>query len=564
MSTPAFGQTIIERSLKQVKSAMQDTPVIVFAQVDALVGDIPGNAQKIIAWSRKARESGRSDLVVFPELMLTGYPPEDLLLRPSLQRRVEAALKAIEEALPDIDLIIGLPWREDGRLYNCAAYIHGGRICQLYKKRCLPNYQVFDEKRYFHEGSKPCVFKWQGITIGLTVCEDIWDDTPARETALAGADILININASPFHVNKQAQRVRLVQDRALAHNLPVVYVNLVGGQDELVFDGGSFAVNANGEVCLAASQFEEDLYRISTGELLHDPVPFNIPEVESATSDETLYRALVIAVRDYVNKNRFKSVILGLSGGIDSALTLAIACDALGPERVRAVMMPFRYTSQMSLDDASAEALALGATYDVIPIESIYESFMGELAPMFEGLPKDTTEENIQARIRGVLLMSLSNKTGALVLTTGNKSEMAVGYATLYGDMAGGFDVLKDIYKTRVFKLARYRNSVSDCIPERVITRPPSAELAPDQKDEDSLPPYAILDQILELYIEQDFSADAIVARGFDKDIVYRFVRLVDINEYKRRQAPVGPRLTPRGFGRDRRYPITSGWKVGE
>ncbi len=543
---------------------MQDNPVIVLAQIDALVGDIPGNARTIIEWTRRAGSEMPCDLVVFPELVLTGYPPEDLLLRPSLQRRVEGALRCIVEALPENDLILGLPWMENGHLYNCAVLVSKGKVSQIYRKRCLPNYQVFDEKRYFSEGDKPCVFPWRDMRLGLTVCEDIWEDFPARETAAAGAELLININASPFHVNKQIQRVNRVREHAIAHRLPVAYVNLVGAQDELVFDGGSFVVDAHGRLRMMAPQFEEGLYRLSVAELREAAEASPEPRVDEETSDRQLYQALVVSVRDYVNKNGFKSVVLGLSGGIDSALTLAIAVDALGAERVRAVMMPFRYTSRMSLEDAAAEAAALGVAYDVIPIESIYESFLGVLQEPFRGLPRDTTEENIQARIRGVLLMSLSNKTGALVLTTGNKSEMAVGYATLYGDMAGGFDVLKDVYKTRVFRLARYRNTLSPCIPERVITRPPSAELAPDQKDEDSLPPYDLLDQILELYIENDLSADAIVARGFAGDTVYRTLRMVDINEYKRRQAAVGPRLTLRGFGRDRRYPITSGWRIGE
>ncbi len=541
---------------------MSDYPKVALAQIDTLVGDIPGNAQRIAEAAFRARDELGCQMAVFPELTLTGYPPEDLLLRPSLQGRIEAALDELCEQVTGIDLIIGLPWSERGRLYNSAALIADGKVQARYHKRCLPNYQVFDEKRYFSAGQHPCVVEWQGIRLGLTICEDIWEDFPARESAEAGADLLINLNASPFHMGKRHRRESVVRMQAQQNGLPVLYVNLTGGQDELVFDGGSMVYSASGDKMLQMPWFEENLAAVELAGLLEEE-PVSVKTGTEPDQDALLYQALVVAVRDYVNKNGFPSVIIGLSGGVDSALTLAIAVDALGADRVRAVMMPFRYTSQMSLDDAQAEAEALGIQYDVVSIESVYDSFMKQLAPLFEGRERDTTEENLQARIRGTLLMSLSNKTGALVLTTGNKSEMAVGYATLYGDMAGGFDVLKDVYKTTVFRLCRYRNAVSPVIPERVITRPPSAELAPDQKDEDSLPPYPVLDQILELYIEQDFSAEAIVERGFAREIVYRVARLVDINEYKRRQAAIGPRLTPRGFGKDRRYPITSGWKLG-
>lgn len=538
-------------------------PPILLAQVNPLVGDIPGNAERVVQWAREAERIQPGSLVVFPELMLTGYPPEDLLLRPSLQHRVEVALEAIARAELQVDIVLGLPWREEGQLYNCAAFLARGHLQHLYRKRCLPNYQVFDEKRYFVPGEEACVFEWRGHRVGLTVCEDIWEEPPVRDTAAMGAEVLININASPFHVGKHQDRRALLESRAQRHGLGIVYLNLVGGQDELIFDGASFAVTPQGRFCFQGPQFKEGLYPVTLPQLLGQAVePAASVELDDR-DDAVIYQALVLAVRDYVEKNRFQSVVLGLSGGIDSALTLAIAVDALGAERVRAVMMPFRYTSRMSLEDAEAEARALGVRYEVLPIEPIYAQCIATLAPLFEGLPVDTTEENLQARIRGVLLMSLSNKTGALVLTTGNKSEMAVGYATLYGDMAGGYDVLKDVYKTTVFRLARYRNTLSPCIPERVITRPPSAELAPDQRDEDSLPPYPVLDQILALYVEQDLSGEEIVARGFERETVYRVLRLVDVNEYKRRQAPVGPRLTPRGFGKDRRYPITSGWKIG-
>ncbi|OZG71483.1 NAD+ synthase [Hahella sp. CCB-MM4] len=537
-------------------------PIVVFAQIDCLVGDIPGNADKVIKAVRRAREEHQADLVIFPELTLSGYPPEDLLLRPSLQTRVEKALNLVLSETRDATLVLGLPWREGGKLRNAAVFIENGEVKAWYFKRCLPNYQVFDEKRYFEPGQDACVVEWRGYKVGLTVCEDIWENEPAADTAALGADFLVNINASPFHMEKQRQRKTLVQSRARDNKLPILYVNLLGGQDELIFDGGSFAVNEQGHITFCAPQYESGLYPIALNQI------FSGPEVASDCIDlpieESIYKALVLAVRDYVNKNGFKSVVLGLSGGIDSAVTLAVAVDALGVDRVRAVMMPFRYTSQISLDDAEEEASRLGVQYDVVSIEPMYDAYMAALNPLFEGYSRDTTEENIQARIRGVILMSISNKTGALVLTTGNKSEMAVGYATLYGDMAGGYDVLKDVFKTMVFRLARYRNSLSYVIPERVIVRPPSAELAPDQVDEDSLPPYDILDQMLSLYVEQDVSAEGIVSQGFDREATYKVTRLVDVNEYKRRQAPVGPRITARGFGRDRRYPITSGWKLGE
>ncbi len=537
-------------------------PIVVFAQIDCLVGDIPGNADKVIAAAKSAREEHQADLVIFPELTLSGYPPEDLLLRPSLQARIESALNRVQASNTEVAMVLGLPWKHDGKLYNAAAFIDSGEVKGWYFKRCLPNYQVFDEKRYFEPGTKPTVVDWKGYRVGLTVCEDIWEAEPTADTAALGADFLININASPFHMEKHRERKSLVQKRARDNALPVLYVNLIGGQDELIFDGGSFAVNADGDVTFAAPQYETGLYPVT----IQQVVSGNTGAGKSLelSLEETIYKALVLAVRDYVNKNGFKSVVLGLSGGIDSAVTLAVAVDALGADRVRALMLPFRYTSQMSLEDAEEEAVALGVKYDVVSIEPMYDSYMQALGPLFEGYARDTTEENIQARIRGVILMSISNKTGALVLTTGNKSEMAVGYATLYGDMAGGYDVLKDVFKTMVFRLARYRNTLSYVIPERVITRPPSAELAPDQIDEDSLPPYDILDQMLSLYVEQDVSAEGIVAKGYDREATYRVARLVDVNEYKRRQAAVGPRITARGFGRDRRYPITSGWKLGE
>lgn len=536
--------------------------VVVMAQLDFLVGDIPGNARRVIDAVRDAERDHGADIVLFPELCLTGYPPEDLLLRPSLDLRIDAALDQLLAEDFSAAVVIGAPRREGGLLYNCALVIERGAVLACYKKQFPPNYQVFDEKRYFAAGTDTCVISLRGVSVGLTVCEDIWSDGPVEQAAAAGAKLLLNLNASPYDIGKQARRKALLERKARENRISIVYANLVGGQDELVFDGGSMVFDHSGALAVEVPQFEEGLYPVT---LLceHHCQPLSQPPLPEPSLEQNVYRALVMGVRDYVNKNRFKSVVLGLSGGIDSALTLAVAVDALGADRVRAVMMPFRYTSSMSLEDAEAEARALGVHYDVFSIEPMYDAFMKTLAAPFAGTQPDTTEENLQARLRGVLLMSLSNKFGALVLTTGNKSEMAVGYSTLYGDMAGGFDVLKDVPKTLVFRLSRYRNTLSPVIPERVITRPPSAELAPDQKDEDSLPGYDVLDQILSLYVERDYSADAIVAEGFERADVERVTRLVDINEYKRRQAPIGVRITERGFGKDRRYPITNGWKIG-
>ncbi|KAA1188342.1 NAD+ synthase [Pseudohalioglobus sediminis] len=538
---------------------------ILMAQINTLVGDFEGNTDKVVACVQRAVQSHPSPVVVFPELTLSGYPPEDLLLRPSIELRVAQSLARLCAELPaEAWAIVGYPRTRDDGLYNVAGVIHGGEIVAEYSKQSLPNYQVFDEKRYFKPGSLPCVIDIEGVQVGLSVCEDIWEPGPTLATARAGAQLLINLNSSPYHRGKRGERWQLVAARATEAGIPIVYVNQVGGQDELVFDGGSFAVTAGGDIAAAAPNFEEGDFWLQY-DSDHAQAPFSGLQVYPPLEEiEAVWRALVLGVRDYVNKNRFQGVVLGLSGGVDSALTLAVAVDALGPERVEAVMMPFRYTSQMSVEDAAEQSDILGVSHKVISIEPIYEAFMASLEEEFAGTEVDTTEENLQARCRGVLLMSISNKKGYLVLTTGNKSEMAVGYSTLYGDMAGGFDVLKDVPKTLVFDLCRYRNTLGPCIPQRVIDRPPSAELAPDQKDEDSLPPYEVLDQILEMYIERDMSAEAIIATGMDRQQVQKVLRLVDINEYKRRQAPIGVRITKRGFGRDRRYPITSGWRIGD
>lgn len=538
---------------------------VAMAQLNLRVGDIHGNVERIIEASGRARTQWQADVIVFPELSLCGYPPEDLLLRDSMQLRIEAALERLAREVKGIRLLVGFPWVEGEQRYNACALIDDGQVVARYFKQKLPNYQVFDEKRYFVAGDRPCVVDIAGVPVALSICEDIWHPEPMAAARAAGARLMLNLNASPFHLGKQRVREETLAARAREGGMPIVYVNQVGGQDELVFDGGSCVVAASGHVLQRASAFDEGLFlaELQVDDELVQPQPGDCVELES--EEASVYGALVLGVRDYVQKNGFKGVVLGLSGGVDSALTLAVAVDALGADRVEAVMMPYRYTAQMSLEDAEAEARTLGVSYRVLPIEPMVEAFMGTLAPVFEGLGRDTTEENLQARCRGTLLMAISNKKGYLVLTTGNKSEVAVGYCTLYGDMAGGFDVLKDVPKTLVFRLCQYRNSLAgEVIPQRVIDRPPSAELAPDQKDEDSLAPYPVLDEILRLYVEEDQSADAIIARGFAADTVRRILRLVDLNEYKRRQAAVGPRITQRGFGRDRRYPITSGWRIGE
>ncbi len=534
---------------------------IAIAQHNFWVGDIEGNARKVCELAARARDGG-ADIVVFPELALTGYPPEDLLFRPSLEARVDQALAQVA-AVTGIVMVIGYPRRRGGLLYNIAGVWLDGRCLAEYAKQKLPNYQVFDEKRYFEPGHAPGVFEYRGVRIGLTICEDIWHPGPVASLKDAGAQLVLNLNASPFHINKQAERLQAVAARCAESDLPVLYVNMVGGQDELVFDGGSFAMNGDGAVVAELPLLEEGL--VTVGFRLGEGRFSDGCRAEGMTLEAAVYGALVTGVRDYVNKSGFRGVTLGLSGGIDSALVLAIAVDALGADRVQAVMMPFHYTAPMSLEDAAAEAATLGVGYSVLEIAPAVDAFQQILAPVFAGLAADKTEENLQARSRGVLLMAISNKKGWLVLTTGNKSEMAVGYATLYGDMAGGFDVLKDVPKTLVFRLAEYRNRLAghEIIPQRVIDRPPSAELAPGQKDEDSLPPYPVLDAILERYIERDWSAEAIIADGFERETVYRVVRMVDFNEYKRRQAAIGPRITSRGFGRDRRYPLINGWKPG-
>jgi NAD+ synthase (glutamine-hydrolysing) len=555
-----------------------NSPVrVALAQINATVGDLAGNAARIVEAARAAHEQG-ARLVLAPELALSGYPPEDLLLRPAFMTACARALQGIADALADcagLHVVVGHPHQfgESGDVrtkstaqplrVNAASLLSGGRVLATYAKRELPNYQVFDERRYFASGRDaglpPLVFDVGGTRFGVLICEDAWFDEPARAARAAGAQVLCVLNASPFHLGKAAEREQRMAERAQAVGLPVLYAHLVGGQDEVVFDGASFAVNAEGQVVMCAPSFEPALALVEIEGTRVSGTVEPLPSLEAQA-----WGALVTGVRDYVDKNGFPGVIIGLSGGIDSALVLAIAVDALGPARVRTVMMPSPYTADISWIDARDMAARVGVRYDEIAIAPIFDAFKTALQPQFAGLTEDTTEENIQARTRGTLLMALSNKTGAIVLTTGNKSEMATGYATLYGDMAGGFAVIKDVAKTLVYRLAHWRNQQGPApvIPERIITRAPSAELRPDQTDQDSLPPYEVLDAILSLYMEEDHSVEQIVAAGFDRATVERVAHLIKVNEYKRRQAPVGIRITHRAFGRDWRYPITSKFRA--
>ncbi|NMG16205.1 NAD+ synthase [Aromatoleum bremense] len=532
---------------------MDKTLAIAVAQLNFTVGDLTANADRIIHALDQARAAG-ADLLLTPELALSGYPPEDLLLRPDFYRACSREVARIALHTRGITLVLGHPEERRDWRYNAASVIRDGEVVATYHKHLLPNYEVFDEERYFDRGLDACVFELNGVKLGVNICADLWESGPAELVRAEGAELLLGLNASPYHMNKLQRRYEVLRGRVADTGLPVVYCNMVGGQDELVFDGASFALDADGKVVYQAASFEERL------DVLHFRGGcWEAGEIVPARPvEEEVYEALKTGVRDYLGKNGFPGAIIGLSGGIDSALTLCVAVDALGAERVRAVMMPSPYTAQMSLDDSRALVANLGVRYDEIPIEPAMNTFAALLADQFRGLPADTTEENLQSRIRGMILMALSNKTGAIVLTTGNKSEMATGYATLYGDMAGGFAVLKDLYKTFVFRLSRWRNTVSPVMPENIITRPPSAELKPDQTDQDSLPPYDVLDAIIEAYMERDESPREIIARGFPEADVRRTVAMLKRNEYKRRQSPVGIRVTKRGFGRDWRYPITS------
>ena len=536
----------------------------VMAQLNLVVGDVDGNTSRIVGAAHEARDRLHGDVMLLPELAVSGYPPEDLLFHSGMRSQVARSIERLQREVQGITLVAGYPEYDGARIFNAAIVIRDGAVLANHRKACLPNYRVFDEKRYFTPGINPTVLNLNGIKAGVLVCEDVWDSYPARQSRHAGAEVLLVINASPYEVDKQIQRERQVcRARTLETGIPLVFVNLIGGQDELVFDGNSFVLDAEGEVAVRAPAFTEGLYAVdlvanAAGAII--PVPGRIVPLQS--QEASVYGALVQGTRDYVDKHRFPGVVLGLSGGIDSALTLCIAADALGADRVHSVAMPSRYTSRMSRDDAAAQAALLHVKHSEISIEGMFEATLAALQHEFAGLAPDTAEENIQSRCRGVLLMGISNKTGRMLLTTGNKSEMSVGYATLYGDMAGGFAPIKDCSKLLVYRLSAWRNAQSPVIPMRVIERPPSAELRHDQKDTDSLPPYDILDPILEAFIEEDLSVDQIAGRGFDRATVGRILSLVKRNEYKRRQAPPGVRVSGRAFGRDWRYPITSGYKV--
>ncbi|NOT14328.1 MAG: NAD+ synthase [Methylotenera sp.] len=525
---------------------------IAIAQINCIVGDIAGNAKKIIAYAQQAKAQGAS-LVLTPELSLCGYPPEDLLLREDFFQACDDALVAMSQQLNGVTVIVGHPHVVGNQCFNAASVLQHRQVLATYHKHILPNYGVFDEKRYFSAGREALVFAHEGLNIGVLICADVWEAAPAIASKNAGAQVLVALNASPFHIDKQSTRYDKLRQRALDTQLPVIYANMVGGQDELVFDGASFVVNDKGVLTHELPAFAPSLALIAfehTNVLKGELAP-------TLSLEASVYQALTLGLRDYVQKNGFPGVLLGLSGGIDSALTLAIAVDAIGAEHVHAVMMPSEFTANMSVDDAREMANILGVQYSEIAIKSLYDAYVTALAPQFGDLPFDATEENLQARIRGMLLMALSNKFGSIVVTTGNKSEMAVGYCTLYGDMAGGFALLKDVPKTLVYRLSNYRNTLSQVIPSNIITRAPSAELRENQLDQDSLPPYNLLDGIIEAYVEDDLSAQQIIAKGYTAHDVTRVLSMIDKSEYKRRQSPVGVRITHKGFGKDRRHPIT-------
>jgi NAD+ synthase (glutamine-hydrolysing) len=540
---------------------MSETVTVLMAQCNPMVGDVAGNAERVIETAREARDDYGASLVVFPELMLTGYPADDLLLRRDFLDEVDAGVARLLEAVHGTTLVVGAPRRGPQGLENAALVCRDGAVVAAYAKQELPTYGVFDDRRYFIPGTSPCVFELDGCQVGVTICEDAWYPAAVNQAAQAGADVIVNINASPFDERKWEARQEVLRSRVDEAGLALIYCNMAGGQDDVVYDGASCAVDGDGALRQRAPRFDTGLYAVTLQREANRVGVLPGPIAAEADTAASTYWALVCGVRDYIDKNGFPGALIGLSGGMDSALTACIAVDALGSERVECVMMPTRYTSEMSHTDAAAVADNLGVGYESVPIEGIFESFMEAVAPVFGDAPPDITEENLQSRARGTLLMALSNKGGKLVLATGNKSEMAVGYATLYGDMVGGFSPLKDVYKTRVYELARYRNSVSTVLPENLFVRPPSAELRHDQKDTDSLPDYAVLDGILAGYVERDASVADLIDEGYEATTVERVTRLVRINEYKRRQAPPGVKVTTRAFGRERRYPITSGFR---
>ena len=535
---------------------------IALAQFSPHIGNIEANAQKMLDQINEAKKQ-KADLIVFPELSTVGYPAEDLLLRPSLAKRTQKAFELLSQ-VKDIVVVFGfVNQTEDGQRYNAAAVMKDGQVLGIYNKQNLPNYGVFDEKRYFSEGQQHLVFEYLGHKFGVLICEDAWSLNTVHQLSQLNVETVLVLNASPYEVGKPQHRLTTMGELAKQLHINLVYTNQVCGQDDLIFDGTSFVINQDGTTALQAPSFKEDLYY---AEYAAEQKAFKVTTISPVLDTMAeIYQGLVLATRDYIQRSGFAGVILGLSGGIDSALTLAIAVDAIGADKVQAVMMPYSYTAQISIEDAAAQAKNMGVTFGIAEINPVVNSFMHTLYPFFGNSPADATEENLQARARGTLLMALSNKFGNLVLSTGNKSELAVVYCTLYVDMACVYAVLKDVYKTNVFELAKYRNSLSDTpvIPKRVITRPPSAELRPDQKDQDSLPPYDILDAILYAYIEEDMSQDDIIAKGFEKEVVEKVIRLVDRNEYKRRQGAIGPRISSRAFSRERRYPIVNGWAPG-
>ena len=531
-------------------------------QNNPVVGDIAGNTLLAIEQINNLSKNDEPDAIVFSEMFITGYPPEDLLFRDDFLLEVSDSIRKIAEVAPNIHVVIGYPCKKKNKIFNSAGVLFNGRLVEEYHKQELPNYSVFDEKRYFSAGKGSCVFNVSGINLGITICEDIWHTKAIRQSTRRGADLILNLNASPFDMNKTKERIKLLEKHTKKFNVPIVYVNQVGGQDELVFDGTSmvFSRKTKCEVTFPSFESYSKVIEFKKESEHLEIITTKKPPNKNYLQD--IYNALVLGTKDYVEKNKFPGAIIGSSGGIDSALTAAIAADALGSERVKTFMMPFKFTADISIEDAEKLATNLGIVHEIIPIEEIYDSFMEGLKTEFRGKKLDKSEENLQSRCRGVLLMAMSNKTGAIVLTTGNKSETAVGYSTLYGDSAGGFCVLKDVSKTLVYKLSDYRNSISKVIPQRIIDRPPSAELSLDQKDTDNLPDYSILDQIIELYVENDLGFNQIVDQGLDPVIVKHILKLIDLNEYKRRQAPIGVKISDKGFGKDRRYPIINRWTL--